>query len=271
MALKISQMVITPNIAKEMLEHNTNNRTIRKAYVNDLSRMMREGLWEEDSPNPIVFGDDGVLKDGQHRLTALINANATIKMLVIGCPSNIKHIDDGKSRTVVDIINIGNHTKINSAIASAIKLYLANHTSYRSILAVDVEREYMANADKWNDAFRISVKSGRPPLLRRGSGVLAIYNALCCGVSEDVLEAFALAVNTGFISSPKENAAILARNHLSNVDEVRRNVAWQTSGYIEDYIKLYVNKSERKMKLSKPTWYYTEKRKESNLWEYITN
>ena len=76
--MEITITDITPDYAKELLLCNTHNRTLKKQRVSTYSKDMANGNWRSNGM-PFIIGDDGVLKDGQHRLTACIEANVTLK------------------------------------------------------------------------------------------------------------------------------------------------------------------------------------------------
>lgn len=78
-------MDITPAIAKQMLEKNTNNprngpisRAVVKSYADDILH----DRWQLNG-EAIVFDEDGRLVNGQHRLCGVIMAKKAVKMLVV--------------------------------------------------------------------------------------------------------------------------------------------------------------------------------------------
>lgn len=100
---EVTREVITPEKAGEMLKHNTKNyRIINRRLVLEYAKAMREGAWEENG-EPIVFDEDGVLKNGQHRLLAVIASGVSVRMLVVrGVDRNILVYDEGRKRTPTD-------------------------------------------------------------------------------------------------------------------------------------------------------------------------
>lgn len=87
---------ITPDIARQMLETNTHNRDVGDVHVKSLALKMKNGTFTI-SAAPIMFDVNGRLIDGQHRLMAAIEADATFKALVIkGLPTWMYGVvDDG--------------------------------------------------------------------------------------------------------------------------------------------------------------------------------
>lgn len=99
---------VTPEIAADWLRYNTENRTLRKEFVNTLTKKILEGYWEPSVPDHIAFYEDGTLANGQHRLSAIINAGVPVKLKVDwDIPKSVAIcIDTGKSRSFSDNVKI---------------------------------------------------------------------------------------------------------------------------------------------------------------------
>lgn len=109
--MRAEVMEITPERAREMLEHNyEDNRNLRKFYANQLATVMRNGRYVAENGQTIVFGeDDGVLYDGQHRLMAIALSGVPQTMLVVWITNGkeaYKTIDNGTRRTVSDFLRL---------------------------------------------------------------------------------------------------------------------------------------------------------------------
>jgi hypothetical protein len=98
---------ITPEIAAAMLANNADNRRIAQNTVAQFVSDMRAGNWKMTG-QPIIIAEDGQLNDGQHRLTAVVQAGVAIEMMVIrGAPRDSRDaIDTGKSRQAGDILQM---------------------------------------------------------------------------------------------------------------------------------------------------------------------
>lgn len=97
---------ITPEVAKQYLNNNINNRRISIPHVNKLCNSLLTGRWKLN-PTPITFDKNGILLDGQHRLTAIIKANKAAECLVSRGwePSTTNVIDyDSRKRSVNDVL-----------------------------------------------------------------------------------------------------------------------------------------------------------------------
>lgn len=99
---------ITPTIAAAWLDKNTINRKLKTStLVKKYAADMKSGSWRLTF-DPIRFGDDGSLLDGQHRLHACILADTPFASLVVyNMPSELRSvIDIGASRTTADVLTL---------------------------------------------------------------------------------------------------------------------------------------------------------------------
>lgn len=102
--------LITPKKAATYVLLNKENRPIRKAWVAELAQMMRDGDFHLTHQG-VAFAADGSLKDGQHRLLAIIESGCSVEMNVSRGISDeaMKIIDTGKGRSVADALNLEGH------------------------------------------------------------------------------------------------------------------------------------------------------------------
>lgn len=92
-------------------------RRLSKLKVATYSRAMAEKRWHEPTIDPIAFTPDGLLLNGQHRLTALIQAGVELDMLVAyDVPAEqFDVIDTPLTRTAYQFIQIENAAGIAAA------------------------------------------------------------------------------------------------------------------------------------------------------------
>ena len=124
---------ITPDVAKEMLRKNKDNRKITQAASAFLVKQMEQGKWRFTA-DPIQFSDKGRLIDGQHRLDAIVKSGKAQTMLVAyNVPDDHQNvIDTGKNRSAGDVLymhGIQNHT-IAAALIKTYMRFSRNITSY---------------------------------------------------------------------------------------------------------------------------------------------
>ena len=122
----ITKVLITPNIAKDMLVKNTKNRVLDPQRVNLFANLMKDGLFQF-TPHGIIFDSDGVLVDGQARLSGIVKSGCSVFMNVARgvSPECRLAIDNGTTRTPVAISHIMgrvNDTSRHYAIVKDLKL-----------------------------------------------------------------------------------------------------------------------------------------------------
>lgn len=123
--MKLTKTLITPAMAKKLLETNTaKNRRVKPAVVNKYAKEMAEGRWRKDTAEAIKIAVDGSLIDGQHRLLGIVKSNKSVELLVASdVPNeNFKVIDTGVTRNAGDAFKIEG-IKNSSLIPAIISLW----------------------------------------------------------------------------------------------------------------------------------------------------
>lgn len=186
-------MDITPAIAAEMLEKNTNNyRRITSYKVEEYARKMRLGYWQENG-EPIQFGKDGQLLNGQHRLAAIIKSGTTQRMLVV-FDVDADVFDSGKNRSLRE------YAGISSAIGGVITIMITKLVDAQRNIISNEERAdyYRKHYDQLDKSFLIACRGATTPIMRKAPCIAAVYCAIRLGILPDNdLEAFCRIVNSG--------------------------------------------------------------------------
>lgn len=135
--MKTEVREVTPDVAKQMLKRNGNNRKISDNHVGFLAKEMNNGNWLFDG-SPIKFSEGGVLLDGQHRLNAVIKSDTSQKFLVVtGIDSAaFKVMDTGKNRNTADIMSVEG-IKYPSDTAAAARIIIKMKKGRASVGGVD--------------------------------------------------------------------------------------------------------------------------------------
>lgn len=187
--METAQIVtLTPSDSKALLDRNVKNfRTIDRARVEKYKKEAESGNWPLTGDS-IVVGSDGTILNGQHRLTAWVAANTTIRtVLVQGIdPDNAMFIDRGKPRTLAQWLkheNVKNATTV-AAIARACVAYEEGHwtsSAWRPSIAIDSKviqfaKRHMPAIQDTCKLAREAAKAGIPaatigPILLIGSGL----------------------------------------------------------------------------------------------------
>lgn len=110
---------VTPELAAIMLEANTDNRPMRKLRIQRFAKIMKEKRWVLIAQG-ISFSRAGELNNGQHRLSAIIEARVAVRMNVTFGEDAAAKIatDTGAGRNGADALWVGGHknvTKLQSA------------------------------------------------------------------------------------------------------------------------------------------------------------
>ncbi|MCQ9178936.1 hypothetical protein KMT30_07800 [Streptomyces sp. IBSBF 2953] len=100
-------MDVGPELASRWLRNNTHNRRLRDKAVADYARDMKAGNWSLNG-EALKFSRDGGVLDGQHRLHAIVEAGATVPMMiVVGLDRAAQEtMDTGRKRTTGDLMGL---------------------------------------------------------------------------------------------------------------------------------------------------------------------
>lgn len=104
--MKAEIVNVTPQMASDWLKFNTDNRPLRRSVVDGFKYAMTRGEYITTHQG-IAFSEDGVLLDGQHRLTAISELrDGAFPMLVTWGVSKdaFKVMDIGIRRTAADAL-----------------------------------------------------------------------------------------------------------------------------------------------------------------------
>jgi hypothetical protein len=127
----IEQVEMNLALAKKLLGQNAeNNRNVRPGKVDQYVRDMLAGHWPITGET-IKVNTEGVLMDGQHRLTALIeaariNPGIEVPMLIAYNvdPSVMPVLDTGVPRGLHDLVGIAHSAKQSHLVAAVVRRIL---------------------------------------------------------------------------------------------------------------------------------------------------
>ncbi len=162
--LEFKKVLITPRLAKDLLEANVLNRRVNKPveqrYLND----MISGKWIEGTGETIKISKTGRILDGQHRLRALIKSGLSFYFYV---SSNIDDkvfsvLDTGKSRNATDCFKVA-CVKNENQIPSIIAMYnllkdnrRAGTQIHKKATNADLLAAYFENEIFWQEVVRMA-------------------------------------------------------------------------------------------------------------------
>jgi hypothetical protein len=212
---------ITPIMADEYLKLNTRNRKVSKASVAFLVNEIIKGNWEFNGI-PIIFGDSGLLLDGQHRLLAISQTGTSKKFSVVRGvkDSAFKTIDSGRARTGADALSV--ERVANSAIlAASIRKIMDKYYSDRPVVngsnvktsTSDTYNFYFQNKEKLDDLVALAHS-----WWKRGGSVVNKTDVVAMlwllGEEDDKAFAFMEEVATGSYEGLINRTAQTLRNRL---------------------------------------------------------
>jgi hypothetical protein len=209
---------ITPELAVLMLARNTGNRKISKLAVTTLAEAIKRGEWIETHAS-IAFDRNGSLLDGQHRLSAVIEAGLPICIDVsFGIdPSSFDRIDTGKPRSTANLLEIGDvkSSVLVAAIARTLmaielkQLRLGRSTSHQVI-------EYVKAHPDINEIVRLTenIRSGIGKTTSTSGLGAALYLIVRrMGTDADM---FFEKLRTGVNMKSQNDPALVLRTKLGN-------------------------------------------------------
>jgi hypothetical protein len=100
-------MTVTPEMAREWLARNTNNRPINRNRVMVLKEQIKNDTFVFTHQGIAFYGDFEELADGQHRLAAIAEGDKAVEMMVTwGLERSTVHgIDRGRPRSITNVLN----------------------------------------------------------------------------------------------------------------------------------------------------------------------
>lgn len=212
--------LVTPEMAKEFLQRNSNNyRKLSESVVRSYRIDMESGNWKFNGDS-VKFNKSGLLVDGQHRLTAIVRSGVSVPMVVItDIDDDVNIYDIGKARTLKDIayasgMCYGAH---NNTTIGAVSFLIRGATGgavpkQKAISIIQKEEQ------TWSDCYYSTRRGeGKHPIACRSACVLTVYCLTKQKASMSDVSDFFYVVNTGFPISGREcSPAIVFRNFLLN-------------------------------------------------------
>ena len=218
---------ITPEIAETMLESNTNNRKISngtvQAYVNDILN----GNWDESVGVAISIDENGVLRDGQHRLTAIVQAGKGIHTWVCRNVSSNGIYDNNRRRSNSDQISIL-RTDFESVYKSTRYISVAraiiDHNTQkmftrRTVTAKEII-DFTDNHKAVLDEFFLNIPQSSVPKISLAVVHLSMFMAYVDGVTIENLMNFYDVLCSGMSTRQEEFPVIAYRNYLKDTSPV---------------------------------------------------
>lgn len=126
-SIKVERITLTPELARQMLENNKNNRPLKAGNVAKAERALRAGQWKFNG-DAIRVDANGNMLDGQHRCHAIVNTGIAAETVLISGldPEVFDTIDCGSPRSKADTLATKGE-KFAKEIAAALMLIHSYH------------------------------------------------------------------------------------------------------------------------------------------------
>jgi len=216
---------VTPDMASKWLKKNSNNRTVSKWVVQNYARQMRENKWQLNG-EAIMFDTKGNLMNGQHRLLAVIEADATVPMAVgRGFPESVKDtFDQHRKRTAADVLMMhGIHS--GNTVAAVVRLLDRWDKGIRNATLMGAGQYNLTSAEvldyiKQDDMVLPAVEAyynSKPAELGVSARVWSSLWVLTHRIDPAVADDFFLKLETGEML-PKGHPILALRRYWANVN-----------------------------------------------------
>lgn len=214
MAIKMQTENITPERAAHYLNQNTANyRKISRAKAALYAEEMKAGKWQLNGEG-IVFDETGKLKNGQHRLAAIIMAGIPVQMTVItGVSDEVTIYDSGMTRSTKQIAQASGCGDI-SATEAAVATWIVG--DFNNKVPKGMVLDWLkGNYPEISRAYRLCGASNHKNLSNRAGCVLGAFMAMTLDeIKSYELETFFRVFNSGNVIGTdgyEPSSALVAR------------------------------------------------------------
>lgn len=203
--MKARLELITPKRAAEYLARNTQNRPLMARRVETMANDMRHGRWRLTHQG-IAFNCDGSLRDGQHRLAAIVASGMPVRAWVFEGLTDeaMEVIDTHRSRSVADVAHFQGLPVGRNEVATATRMIQEFHGDGRTITSrqeiLDACRTHLA-------AIQFAHEGLGSRSYARHASIAAVVAKAYYHVDRDRLRQFCEVLSTGVVSDPADSAA----------------------------------------------------------------
>lgn len=214
--------LVTPKQAQRWLGQNDSNRHLRTKLVERYARDIEEGRWTYN-PDGIAIREDGELQNGQHRLSAIVQAGSPAWLLIVrGMPRPAEiNIDTGAKRMFGDFLQMERgeqHGAVLAAIVSFVWRWrqqpsLATGSGKLTPTAAELIATFDAGSDIFRDAAERVAKQWRlaPIAPSIQGGLFCVFSSIDYDDAVEFFDRFATGADVS-----KGDPALVLRNQLFN-------------------------------------------------------
>lgn len=244
--VQFSRMVVTPEIARQWLEKNQNNRPIAKARVSLFKEQIDSGTFALTHQGIAFYGDFEELADGQHRLIAIAEGDKSVELFVTwGLSRDTVHaIDRGRPRSITNVLNFMGLLLSQQQTAACRCLWMDYHAARRETgwnNQVFDTHKFVEFCNHVLEAVTFAI----PPKACRGlshASVTAAIAAAWFTQSHVDLVRFKELLHSGVGASERETAAVKLREYLltqrvGNGNEARQELYLRCSTALRAFLE----------------------------------
>ena len=218
MDMTMTYELITPEMAAYLLETNTENRKLSRGTVEAYANDIAAGNWDESVGVAISIDKNGVLRDGQHRLAAIVQAGIGIHTWVCRNVASDGIYDNNRKRSNADQISIMradfDNVYKSTRYISAARALIA-HGDRRTVTPKEII-DFTEKNKKDLDGFFLNIPQTTVAKISLAVVHLALFNAYMSGVEIDSILDFYDILCSGMSTRPEEHPIIAYRNYLLN-------------------------------------------------------
>lgn len=254
-----TEMVVTPDTAKLWLEkNNPKNRKINFERVYTYANDMKNGNWDITGDG-ICFDEQGVLLNGQHRLSAVVCSNTPALFLICtGMPRSINY-DSGRKRTIKDNIKMfvgADYSTKLIAVASLAMHIIDDKTSGSNVSYIDNYKWIVKHYDSFVNLGLLTTKAG---FESSASIMLAMVSAYESGVDIDTISRWRKLIATGESDGSRDFVVIRFRNWIiknKKLYHINKNMAKEVCKAAQYNIQNFVNCEDAKRIITPDNFIY---------------
>lgn len=157
--------LVTPLLARNWLENFNNpyNRKIHEQRVKDYTNRITKGEWMIG--DALKFDNNGILIDGQHRLSAVIQANKPTQFLVLKGfdPNTTQVLDRGMLRTLGHVAQLAGHQWITTSTVAVFNNIFYSLVDSRHLVQRLTDEERIKAILSCKDGLELANYNGRGP------------------------------------------------------------------------------------------------------------
>ena len=226
MEMTMNYELITPKRAEILLKSNTENRHISHGTVEAYSNDMIAGNWDESVGAAISIDEDGTLRDGQHRLMAIVESGISIHTWVCRNVSKDGIYDNNRKRSCRDQISIlrKDFDKVYSSTRYiSVANILISRTSCRKDTRTVSPKEVIDFTEEHKndlDGFFLIMPQSTVAKISIATVFCALFMAYMSGVDISKIFDFYDVLASGMSTAPEEFPIIAYRNYLKDRSKV---------------------------------------------------